>query len=216
VNTATATVIRRSMGRVSTAAPREVKGASKPAGWVAGRRSIGQNAAMRSQIGVMWIGCVALLACGGSRGAERAAIHRDPTPLPRVEARLLDGGEWNAEQARGKVLVIDVWASWCKPCRKGFPILNELARRRPDVAFVAISIDEEEEAVRSFLQQVPVDFPVAIDTTGALTEPPLGVARIPTVLVVDADGVVQLRLQEPTEADYAEVDRVIGAGGTGQ
>src|SRR6188472_2025395 len=71
-------------------------------------------------------------------------------PLPALTLPLLAGGTWSAASARGSALVIDVWASWCKPCSKGFPKLNALKARRPDVVVVAISLDEEIAAARDF------------------------------------------------------------------
>ena len=130
-------------------------------------------------------------------------------PLPPLELSGLDGTPWNAADARGRVQVIDVWASWCKPCRKGFPILNRLARQHPRVAFVAVSLDEEASAVRDFLAQVPIEFPVVLDPEQTTSEKPWSVTRVPTLLVVDRSGIVRHRLEEPSDADYAELGRVL-------
>ena len=108
------------------------------------------------------------------------------------------------------LLVVDVWASWCKPCRKGFPTLEALAAR-PDVAVVAISIDEDVAAIRAFLAEVPLRAPVAHDAGQTLTRPPLSIARLPTVLVVDAAGVIRHRIEEPTERDYAGLPALVDA-----
>jgi thiol-disulfide isomerase/thioredoxin len=148
-------------------------------------------------------------ACGGA-GPAPAPAARQPIaePLPALELPLLDGGVWAAASARGKVLVIDVWASWCKPCRKGFPTLDALAAR-PDTAVVAISIDEDPAAIRAFLAELPVQVPVVHDAGQAVTRPPLAIGRLPTVLVVDAAGVIRHRLEEPTERDYAALGGLV-------
>jgi cytochrome c biogenesis protein CcmG, thiol:disulfide interchange protein DsbE len=147
---------------------------------------------------------VSALACGGSSPAPSSTGGRPPVaqPLPALELPLLDGGTWSAASARGKVLVIDVWATWCKPCRKGFPALGALAAR-PDVAVVGISIDEDAAAIRAFLAETPLAAPIVHDGAQSVTRPPLAIARLPTVLVVDAAGVIRRRIEEPTERDYA-------------
>jgi cytochrome c biogenesis protein CcmG, thiol:disulfide interchange protein DsbE len=148
-----------------------------------------------------------LAACASSPAPAPA---RAPEPLPALTFPLLDGGSWTSESARGRVLVVDVWASWCQPCKKGFPRLAALAKR-PDVAVVAVSIDEDAAAMRAFLADVAIGFPVAHDAAQTLTEAPVRVARLPTVLVVDRAGQIRHRLEEPKEADYDELGRMVDA-----
>jgi len=151
---------------------------------------------------------LALLACSGPQKGGRV----ESTPvemLPPLSFPLLDGGEWEAASFRGRVLVVDVWASWCEPCRAGFAKLNQLAERRPELAMVAISIDEEAAAVRAFLAEVKVELPVAHDAVQSVTRAPLLVKSIPAILVVDAQGGVRHRVEEPTERDYTRLFEVI-------
>jgi cytochrome c biogenesis protein CcmG, thiol:disulfide interchange protein DsbE len=107
------------------------------------------------------------------------------------------------------MLVIDVWASWCAPCSKGFPKLDALAARRTDVVVVAVSIDEEVDAARAFLARFPLGVVVAHDASHAL-RPPL-VTQLPTLLIVDAHGIVRHRIEKPTERDYERLDELLGA-----
>ena len=102
-----------------------------------------------------------------------------------------------------------MWASWCRPCRKGMPRIDALARRTPAAAFVAISIDEDEAAARRFLAEVPLDTSVALDAEQTTTNEPLLIVEVPTILVVDAAGIVRLRVDEPDGAGYAEVERLV-------
>ena len=142
------------------------------------------------------VAAFALLACGGAPVANR----KRATLLPDYAFPLLDGGTWSSASTRGAVLVIDVWASWCKPCSKGFPKLEALAAS--GIAVVAISIDEDPAAMRSFLAEHPLAVPVAQDAKQLVTKAPLAIARLPSVLVVGPDGTIRHRLDEPTERDY--------------
>jgi cytochrome c biogenesis protein CcmG, thiol:disulfide interchange protein DsbE len=147
------------------------------------------------------------VGCAGSAPAKSSAA---ATPLPSLTLPLIAGGTWSSASARGSALVIDVWASWCKPCSKGFPKLDALAARRSDVVVVAITIDEDPAAIRDFITQFPIAVPVAHDVEQSLTHAPLSIARLPTVLIVDADGMVRHRLEEPSERDYDHLEDLIG------
>jgi thiol-disulfide isomerase/thioredoxin len=135
-----------------------------------------------------------------------ACAHAAPTPLPSLNLPLLAGGTWSSTSARGSVLVIDVWASWCKPCAKAFPKLDAFAASHPDVKVVAISIDEDLAAASDFAASLRV--PAAHDANQSVTRAPLGITRLPTLLVVDRDGIVRRRIDEPTERDYDRLEEL--------
>jgi thiol-disulfide isomerase/thioredoxin len=159
------------------------------------------------------------VACGGaaptssssSSGPAGRSVTTPDEPLPALTLPLLDGGSWSSGSARGKVLVIDVWASWCKPCREGFPKMDALARRHPEARFVALSIDEEREAIDRFLAQVPTRGTVVHDRAQQVLGAPLEVTNIPTVLVIDRAGMIRHRFVEPSASDYERLDEAIGA-----
>lgn len=166
-------------------------------------RGYANNPAMRLPIVVL-----ILSACAGAAPATRATT--EATPLPELTLpRLSGGGTWDSASTRGSMLVLDVWASWCKPCGKAFPKLDALAARRTDIAIVAISIDEDPEAARAFLVQFPLRVPVVQDAEQLVTRPPLGISRLPTVLIVDKSGVIRHRIEEPKEQDYEHLDQLL-------
>lgn len=107
---------------------------------------------------------------------------------------LARGGEFRPSQARGKVLVLDFWATYCKPCRESFPRLDELAKKHPDdLVIVAISQDGSERAVQSFTESVGVRFAIAMDPEERASAAPFVVDTLPTELVVDRNGIVRHR-----------------------
>jgi thiol-disulfide isomerase/thioredoxin len=110
------------------------------------------------------------------------------TLLPAATLRLLDGGTLELSGTRGKPLVLDFWASWCGPCRRGLPHIDALARDLGDEArVVAVNAESErlaaQQAVRDELQ---LSLPIAVD--GAALAAALHIETLPTTLVVDADG----------------------------
>jgi thiol-disulfide isomerase/thioredoxin len=128
--------------------------------------------------------------------------------LPSLTLPLVAGGAWSSTSARGSVLVIDVWASWCKPCSKAFPKLDAFAASHPNVKVVAISIDEDPAAASAFVAEFGLRVPAVQDAKQSVTRAPLGISRLPTLLVVDADGIVRQRIEEPTERDYDRLDEL--------
>ncbi len=120
-------------------------------------------------------------------------------PAPPVSLPDLDGRLRGLEQDRGRVLLVNFWASWCEPCRREFPSMLELARSLKDRPFhiVAISQDEDATAMRAFLTQQgyqPSDFTVLRDADGA-TSKRWGTERLPESYLVDREGQVVLRFQ---------------------
>ena len=164
----------------------------------------------RNEGTIIWmrIGTFVLVlgACGGTTPVMKASAVDEP--MPALTLPLLAGGTWSS--ATGAPMVIDVWASWCKPCSKGFPKLDALAARRTDAVVVAITIDEDAAAARDFLAQFPLAIPVVHDAEQTLTKAPLAIARLPTVLVVDANGTIRHRLEEPTDGHYDRLEALIG------
>jgi len=145
---------------------------------------------------IRWIAALALaVGCGAASPAR-------PTLLPDLRYPLLDGGTWASAEARGKIVVLDVWATYCKPCKDAFPRLGRLAQAHPEVVVIGLSVDEADDVVRKYLSEVPAAFPIARDRDLSISRPPMKVAELPTLLVIDRAGVVRLRRADATIADY--------------
>jgi thiol-disulfide isomerase/thioredoxin len=115
------------------------------------------------------------------------------SPAPTWEGELLGGGTWRSADTAGEVLVINVWASWCAPCRAEAPVLEEIWLEFADqgVQFVGLDTRDTEAAALAFIERYGVTYPNIIDTDGRLqllfsdTLPP---QAIPSTLVIDREG----------------------------
>lgn len=98
----------------------------------------------------------------------RLAPYRGPQDLPDIELDDLQGNRHRLSAYRGKVVLINFWATWCPPCVKEIPSLNELNRRMAnrDFQLLTINVGEQEAVIWKFLEQHPVDFPVLLDSNG--------------------------------------------------
>ena len=120
------------------------------------------------------------------------AIPRAGAPAPDFRAMTLEGKPVSLRDYRGKVVLVNFWATWCGPCRDELPALSEAYRERKDEGFAVLAVDvrEEEGDVRRFLQDIPVPFPVLLDGDGAIYNR-YAVVALPTSFFVDEDGVIR-------------------------
>ncbi len=120
-------------------------------------------------------------------------------PAPDLVGPTLEGGEFRLSDHLGDVVVLNVWASWCAPCRAEAPVLEDVWREVKDdgVQFVGLDTRDTEAAALAFLDRYGVTYPNVIDTDGRLqllfsdTLPP---QAIPSTLVVDREGRVAGRI----------------------
>lgn len=112
---------------------------------------------------------------------------------------------FDAARYKGKVVYVDFWASWCVPCRKSFPWLNELARKHPaDLVVVGVNVDNERSAADKFLARYPADFPLVFDPNGVVAKQ-FALEGMPSAIVLDRNGNIVHRhigFREEKRAEY--------------
>jgi len=91
---------------------------------------------------------------------------------------------------KGKVVLIDFWATWCGPCRAAIPELAEFQKKfKDDLVVIGIS-DEDEATVTNFEKQIPIDYSVALDSKKTMDKQ-INVRGIPHVIIISTDGIVR-------------------------
>ena len=151
--------------------------------------------------------------------ADPPAVHGEEpsldgtTPLPSMELRRLDGSTWSSASAKGKVTLIDFWATWCRPCLLAFPRYAELqlAYEKQGFAVVAVAQDESEAPVEAFVEANHTAIDVVLDPEHVASGAPLNVSTLPTVLLVDREGVVRHRHQGYSQPDLDQLKLKIEA-----
>lgn len=123
----------------------------------------------------------------------------------------LSGPSRKLSEFRGKPLIINVWASWCGPCRAEMGSLERLYRRHggKNFAMIGISTDDYPDKAKAFLQQSPTSFSHFIDSR-LMLENMLGANRIPLTLLVDTQGRVLGKYYGAKEWDSPEASAMIG------
>lgn len=119
-----------------------------------------------------------------------------PQRAPDFTLGLYDSGTFQLGAQRGKVVVVNFWASWCVPCRDESPLLEAAYRHYHDrgIAFVGINIQDTTENARTFLNAFGLTYPNGLDQGMGITRA-YQVVGLPTTLVVDAKGQIRQRWQ---------------------
>ena len=100
----------------------------------------------------------------------------------------LQGKTWHLQDLRGKVVLVNFWATWCPPCRKEMPDLDALYNKFKDQGFVVLAISDEEAAkVSPFIAERKISYPVLLDP-GRKVNDTFIVEGIPKSFVYDRDG----------------------------
>jgi thiol-disulfide isomerase/thioredoxin len=144
-----------------------------------------------------------LLAVGGVLTTVATNIDRRPTqfavevdgPMPRVDRRALAGGRVTPEGFRGKVTLVNFWASWCGPCRREQPGLERLSKELDGrgVAFLGVNFMDDRAAALAYLDEFEVTYPSVADREGILAHR-FRVPYLPATVLVDARGEMRYRL----------------------
>ena len=105
---------------------------------------------------------------------------------------LTDTRTLNLQQYKGKVVYVDFWASWCGPCVKSFPFMNQLDSelKQQGLEVIGINLDEEIEEAKQFLQQTPASFTVAKDPDQKCAKD-FGVKAMPSSYLIDRNGTIR-------------------------
>ena len=130
----------------------------------------------------------ALVAAAGTAWAAGGTMKPWPGgATPPLSLRDLDGKEHKLEDYKGKIVVLNFWATWCDPCREEMPAMQRLQEKLAGkLAVLAVDYGEGPPRIKDFLKKVPVRFTVLLDRdTSAATA--WKVKVLPTTLVIDPD-----------------------------
>ncbi len=150
-------------------------------------RSVTRRSCHRTRITcVLAAAAVAVAACALAGCASEGA---DVLTLPEIELTDLQTGDIVGADAIEGPAIVNLWATWCGPCRTEMPAFQEVSAEYDDVRFVGVNQGDEADAATEFLDEIGVTFDQFLDPNGELTNA-LRVAGLPATFVIDADGQV--------------------------
>lgn len=138
---------------------------------------------------------------GDGTGTSFAPEERQAAP--DVSGRTLAGDEVSLQDYRGEIVVMNLWASWCGPCRAEKPVLDEVYGEYSDrgVDFLGVNIKDDATAAQAFERNLEVPYPSLYDQPGAVPQAFRGTVpprAIPSTLVIDPEGRIAARVIGPT------------------
>lgn len=168
---------------------------------------ISKNMMSRARFRILLIALlgVMVLTCGATpSGADDAALKAETPTVgtavgnlaPDFTASNFHGGTVNLADYRGKVVLLDFWASWCGPCLREMPTLVEIKNRYPADKFVIIGVsldmDKSKARMKRVITDNKLDYPIPYDGKGwrNAVSSLYGVRSIPATFILDADGVI--------------------------
>jgi thiol:disulfide interchange protein DsbD len=128
-------------------------------------------------------------------------------PAPPVALTLLEGGKLDLQSLKGKVVLIDFWATWCVPCISEIPMFNDLARQYKEQGFemIAVSLDEEgAEKVRPFLKQHPMTYTQTVGDQSLAELFKVSDSALPVAVVIDKQGRIRFTHKGITKREVFE------------
>jgi thiol-disulfide isomerase/thioredoxin len=138
------------------------------------------------------------------------ALAQVGAPAPQIALPVVGGGQSDLTADRGKVVLVNFWATWCEPCKSEMPGLQQLANELHDQPFRLYSVDLQEDAaqIQTFEQQYQLNLYAVIDEDGDATRA-YGVRALPSTFLIDQHGVLHLQRLGPlatggTETTWSE------------
>jgi thiol-disulfide isomerase/thioredoxin len=119
---------------------------------------------------------------------------------PDISLVTTSGSTIRTADLKGKVVLLDFWASWCIPCRRSFPEIDALGRELAPkgLAVIAVNVDEQQKSADAFLAVHPHSMPVALDSKGKAAEA-FDLKAMPSTIVLDRNGQIRFMHQGYTE-----------------
>lgn len=133
--------------------------------------------------------CIGLVAWGASMSVLNAL--QSSQQIPNVSVRDIDGNALSLPDLVGKPLVINLWATWCPPCRREMPVLAAAQQAHPEIRFVFVNQGEGQALVAKFLAQQHLSLSNNLLDTGGRVGQAVGSLSLPTTLFYSADGLLK-------------------------
>ncbi|QDZ27725.1 TlpA disulfide reductase family protein [Noviherbaspirillum sp. UKPF54] len=161
-----------------------------------------------------------LLSACGSKEAGVATVLAEGSAFPEIVLNFSEGKTVSTQSFRGKVLVLNFWATWCPPCRKEMPGLEALSRSLDPARFAVVGVSADEDAflAEEFLRQNQITFANFFDRGGKIAKQ-LGMQVYPETFLIGADGILLQRVpglqdwNSPAKvAQLEELSRATAAG----
>lgn len=143
---------------------------------------------------------LAVAGCGNEEGPNRLSVHE---VVPAIKLQGVDRPDADVNSFRGKVLVMNVWATWCPPCRREMPSLARLQAKLESggAMVIGVSVENDVHQVREWLRHTNIAFPNFVDTRAPSARDQLRITTYPQTFIVAPDGRLIARVEGARDWD---------------
>ena len=154
----------------------------------------------------------ALLLVAFAAGCTRDAGPKTGDLMPDFVLPLLDGSVQKLGNYRGKVVLVNLWATWCPPCIEELPLLNRIQETYGPRGLVVLGLagDDEPQRVRDFIAKNPVSFDILLDVGGEVGTR-YGITGYPETFIVDREGRLKQKIVGPLPSDAGRLTNEMNA-----
>jgi cytochrome c biogenesis protein CcmG, thiol:disulfide interchange protein DsbE len=164
---------------------------------------------LRPSLAARCAATLAIAACA-SEDARPARPPEIGKPAPEYRALSLAGDSVSLAASRGRVVLLNVWATWCHPCRDEIPVLQALHQRHADrgLELIGVSVDArgEEDTIREFADDFKMTYPIWLDPDERVQSTFLSIG-VPVTFLIDREGVLRWRHVGPVRANDSTLAR---------
>lgn len=159
-----------------------------------------------SLIIVLWL----TLFVGNAISLE--ALPQIGKPAPDFSLNDMNGEKVTLSEYKGKVIVLNFWATFCGPCKEEMPSLNNLflSLKKDGLIVLAVSTDDSEKPVQSFIKAKAIAFPVLIDKDQQVFYDRYAILGLPTTFIIDRDGIIREKILGDRPWDAPDMKAKIG------
>ncbi|PUE07083.1 hypothetical protein B9Z51_14475 [Limnohabitans sp. T6-5] len=149
----------------------------------------------RNRWGVEMAGVVLALAAGAAQAQYEKSAWPAASPSPVIQMTDLNDQPWNTAELKGKLVVLNFWATWCGPCKQELPSLQALSDASGgNPVVITVDVKEPASKVTTFVFGNRIRLPVVLDKSGEIARQ-WGVRAFPTTVLIGADGQARWRIQ---------------------
>ncbi len=140
-------------------------------------------------IGYAFFAALFIVGC-----AQKSSAARNSGDVVDFTFQTLDGNTYKLSDFRGKVVIVNFWATWCPPCRKEMPYFVKLQEKyRDDVQFIGLDVNESADKVKAFVEALGVNYIIGFSTP-EIESRFGGITGLPTTFIIDREGRVVERI----------------------
>lgn len=134
--------------------------------------------------------------------------------VPAFEFTDINGKTHHIDDFKGKVTLINFWATWCAPCVVEFPKLIQLAKDHPDTVIIALSSDIKDEKITDFIKKIPTvpdNFIIARDVKRKITTDIFQTFKLPETLIISPSGTISKKIVGDTDWGGQEIQNLLSS-----